>query len=129
MARVLLATLTGILVLAGGAAAGTVVGIGEQSQGSLVRLQRGDTLVVSLGANATTGYSWRVAAVDRHVLAPDASGYVAARHAPGIVGSGGVAVLTFRAVAAGRTALKLAYVSPGRKPTAARRFAVVVLVR
>ena len=125
----LLASALAFLALAATAAAGSVVGIGEQSAGTTVRLHRGDTLAVSLGANATTGYSWRLSSVDRTVLSPDATTYVGSKHAPGIVGAGGVAVLTFKAVAQGRTALKLAYVGPGRNPPTAKRFTVSVIVR
>lgn len=124
----LLAGALALLALGGTAAAQSVVGIGEQSAGTTVRLHRGDTLVVSLGANATTGYSWRLSGVDRTVLRPDATSYVESKHPPGIVGAGGIAVLTFKAAARGRTTLKLAYVGPGRSPPTAKRFTVSVVV-
>jgi inhibitor of cysteine peptidase len=114
--------------LAGVAAGQSVVGIGEQSVGTTVRLHRDDILALSLGANASTGYSWKLAAVDRSVLRPDASTYLESTHPPGMVGSGGVSVLTFKAVAAGRTALRLAYVGPGRNAPTDKRFSVSVVV-
>jgi inhibitor of cysteine peptidase len=116
-----------VLAFAGSDAGGAVVGIGEQLAGTTVRLHRDDTLVVSLGANASTGYSWRTASVDRKVLRPDSTAYVAPMNRAR-VGASGVAVLTFKAVAAGRTVLKLAYVGPGRHPPTGRRFTVSVVV-
>jgi predicted secreted protein len=111
------------------ASAQAVVGIGEQSAGTTVHLQRGDLLAVSLSANGTTGYHWRLAAVDRTVLLPDAATYVTSLHPTGLVGSGGVALMTFKAVARGHTALRLVYVGPGRSPAIGKRFAVTVVVR
>jgi inhibitor of cysteine peptidase len=127
--RIVSAALLAALALGSAAAAQSVVGIGEQSIGTVVSLHRGDTLAVTLGANATTGFSWRLTAVNRSVLRPDSTAYITSMLAPGLAGSGGVAVLTFKALARGRTTLSLAYVGPGRSPPTAKRFAVSIVVR
>jgi predicted secreted protein len=129
MGRILLAATVVAAVFGAQASAQAVVGIGDQSAGTTVRLQPGDLLAVSLSANGTTGYHWRLAAVNRTVLRPDAATYVASLHPAGVVGSGGIALLTFKAVGRGRTALRLVYVGPGRSPAIGKRFAVTVFVR
>lgn len=118
-----------LLAAAVPALAGDVVKVGQNANGKTVRLDVGDTLVVSLAGNATTGYEWTVAAIDLKVLKPAGKQYVPKKVAPGIVGAGGTYVLRFRAAAAGKTALKLAYARPwekGVKP--ARTFSLTVAV-
>ncbi len=119
------AVLVVALALAAPVSAATVVGIGEQANGKSVALHRGDTLAVTLPANPSTGYAWKVSAVDRHVLAATANGFVAPTTK--LVGAPGVAVLLFRAAAAGKTVLRLAYVAPGTGK-AGQRFSVTVRV-
>jgi inhibitor of cysteine peptidase len=117
------------LALAGAAAAGgpRIVGIGEQKDGEDTKAHVGDTLVVTLGANRSTGYSWKVAAVNRSVLRLNTSGYVPA-HRPLVPGASGIAVIVFKVVARGKTVLKLNYVSAGTPKKVSKTFSITVNV-
>jgi predicted secreted protein len=104
----------------------TIVKVGPRANGSSVRVHQRDLLIVSLPGNATTGYAWRVRAVDRKVLELLSSKYVP-RKSGGKVGTGGTYVFRFMGVAAGKTGLKLAYVQGGN-PHPARTYRLTVTV-
>lgn len=79
--------------------------------GHEMQLKKGQTLVVTLEGNPTTGYSWEVAEplneqVLRQVGEPE---FKAESDA---LGAGGVQILRFEAVNAGKTTLKLIYHRP-----------------
>jgi len=118
------------LALVGTAAATgpRIVGVGEQKDGEHAKAHVGDTLVVSLGANPSTGYSWKVATANRSVLRFDSASYVKAAKAPLIAGAPGVAVLIFKVVGRGKTTLKLNYVSAGTPAKVGKTFSVVLSV-
>jgi inhibitor of cysteine peptidase len=124
----ILTVLVAALALAAQASAGRIVGIGEQKNGRNVKVHVGDLVVVTLRANPSTGYAWRVSALNRRLLAPDATGYIGQKVSAKVVGSSGVAVLLFRALALGKTPLRLAYVGPGTAHPVGRRFAITVQV-
>jgi inhibitor of cysteine peptidase len=109
------------------AAGPRIVGIGEQKDGENAKAHVGDTLVVTLGANRSTGYSWKVAAVNRKVLRFDSSGYAAA-HSSLTAGAHGIAVVVFKVVARGKATLKLNYVSAGTPRKVAKSFSVLINV-
>ncbi len=72
------------------------------------QLKKGQTLVVTLEGNPTTGYSWEVAEpLDEQVLR--LVGEPEFKAESDLVGAGGVQILRFEAVNAGKTTLKLAY--------------------
>jgi inhibitor of cysteine peptidase len=99
----------------------------EADAGRTVELRTGDRLAVSLAGNPTAGYSWEVAAVDARVLAP--AGQPAYHASSASMGSGGVFAFEFEAVAAGQTALRLAYRRPWEKRRRpAQTYAVHVMV-
>ena len=125
-----LVTLVVALVLAGTAVAGgpRIVGVGEQKDGEDTKAHVGDTLVVTLGANRSTGYSWKVAAVNRAVLRLNTSGYVPAVRPPLVPGASGIAVIVFKVVARGKTVLKLNYVSAGTPKKVSKTFSITVNV-
>jgi inhibitor of cysteine peptidase len=90
---------------AGTAAAARVVSVGTSANGKSLELKRGDTLVVRLDANPTTGYDWAIVGkpkclrlVGRSFVAPP----------PGLVGAGGKDVFRFSAKK-GRGKLQLVY--------------------
>lgn len=122
----LLVTTVAIGALATAAAAGTVVRVGPKSNGKVVQLKTSDILVVSLPGNATTGFSWKVRAVDKTVLRPTSSKYVP-RSSGGKVGAGGTFVLRFRADHAGTTRLRLGYMQAGSTKVA-KTYALRVIV-
>lgn len=97
--------LTGILY-ACKASANTIT-INEQNAGKTIELKTGDTLVVSLDGNLTTGFSWIPAAQDPILL--EQVGDVEVTPASDAIGSPGKIVLKFNATAKGQTDLHLEY--------------------
>ena len=78
------------------------------------QLKRGQTLVVTLEANPTTGNSWEVAEpLDEQVLRQ--AGEPEFKAESDLVGAGGVQILRFEAVNAGKFTLKLVYRRPWEK--------------
>jgi predicted secreted protein len=104
-----------------------IVKVGPKANGATVLLHPADTLVVSLPGNATTGYSWRIRAVNRTVLQHTSTRYVP--KTPIRVGSGGTYVLRFKAAMAGVSTLKLVYVRAGRNAKVAKKFTLDVNVK
>ena len=75
------------------------------------QLKKGQTLVVTLEGNPTTGYSWEVAEpLDEQVLRQ--VGEAEFKAESDLVGAGGVQILRFETVNAGQTTLKLVYHRP-----------------
>jgi inhibitor of cysteine peptidase len=82
----------------------------EGDCGSTVELNTGDTLVLTLEVNPTTGYTWEVESDDPAVIEsisepeynPDSSA----------IGAGGTYTYRFRAVAEGQVTLRLIYHRP-----------------
>lgn len=77
-------------------------------------LNVGDTLLVRLVSNPSTGYSWKVAAVDKKLLKQIGDSVMQ----PGpkaLPGAPEHQVFKFRAIAAGATVLRLDYVRPWEK--------------
>ena len=89
------------------------MGIGQKQNGEKTSINLGDTLVVSLPANAGTSFNWKLAAVTRTVLRPDASGYIPAAKPPLAQGAAGIAVFVFKAIKIGRSTLKINYTKTG----------------
>ena len=78
------------------------------------QLKKGQTLVVTLEGNPTTGYSWEVAEpLDEQVLRQ--AGEPEFKAESDLVGAGGVQILRFEAVNAGKFTLKLVYRRPWEK--------------
>ena len=101
-------------VLVGTAAATRIVGVGGNKNGENVTIDVGDVIVVSLSAQpASSGYGWRVAAINRQVLRPDSAAYVAGARASTVAGYGGVQVMLFKAIRQGKSDLKLNYRKAG----------------
>jgi len=90
------------------------VKVGIDDNGREVQLKKGQTLVVTLEANPTTGYSWEVAEpLDEQVLRQ--VGEPEFKQESEALGAGGVQVLRFEAVNAGQITLKLVYHRPWEK--------------
>jgi inhibitor of cysteine peptidase len=82
--------------------------------GREMQLKKGQTLVVTLEGNPTTGYSWEVAEpLDEQVLRQ--VGEAEFKAESDLVGAGGVQILRFEAVNAGQITLKLVYHRPWEK--------------
>jgi len=84
------------------------------NDGREMQLKKGQTLVVTLEGNPTTGYSWEVAEpLDEKVLRQ--AGEPEFKQESDALGAGGVQILRFEAVNAGKTTLKLIYHRPWEK--------------
>ena len=78
------------------------------------QLKKGQTLVVTLEGNPTTGYSWEVAdPLNEQVLRQ--AGEPEFKAESDLIGAGGVQILRFEAVNAGKFTLKLVYHRPWEK--------------
>lgn len=113
MNRVIVATIVCLVLVGAGCRSlspATVVEVGPNDIGRTLVLSTGHSLVVTLPANPTTGYSWAVRSSTAAVLRANGEEYVAS--APERVGSGGTQRLTFVAASVGRTSLTFEYRRP-----------------
>ena len=92
---------------------GTVVTAGAAHNGKSVSLHVGDQLVVSLKANATTGFAWKIRSVKKAVLKPHSIKYVPDPNPKHLVGVGGVYKLRLKALTKSTTTLRLKYLRSG----------------
>ena len=96
--------------------------------GSQVELNAGQTLVVSLEGNPTTGYTWEAAELDEQVLRQ--VGEAEFKPDSDAIGAGGVQTLRFETVNSGQTTLKLVYHRPWEEDVEPlETFSVQVVVR
>lgn len=74
----------------------------------------GKEFVITLDANATTGYEWQLATpVDDKLISLMSSEYVSDK--TGLVGSGGKSVWTFKALQAGKAQISFKYIRSWEK--------------
>jgi predicted secreted protein len=83
--------------------------------GTTVDAAVGDMVVVSLVANATTGYEWQFTAGDTFTI--EKSEYVPDPNPDGLAGSGGTQVVTLKVTEAGTSDLTGVYVRPWETPS------------
>ena len=97
--------------------------------GSEIELKKGQSLVITLEANPTTGYTWEVVEpLDEQVLRQ--VGEIEFKPESDLVGAGGVQIIQFKIVSAGRTALKLVYHRPWEKDVEPlKTFSIQVVAR
>lgn len=104
--------------------------IGLDQNGDTVSLALGQTLIVALDGNATTGYVWELGRVKKKVLSTDGDvTYTPTPLATPQPGSGGVFTARITAVGLGQSYVKLVYDRPfeaGAPPI--KTFTVLVLV-
>ena len=104
----------------------------KTDNGNRVELKKGQTLVVTLESNPSTGYSWEVAEGMGTVLQQqgEAEFQPAKTGDQQLVGAGGSETLRFEAAAAGETTLKLVYHRPWEKEVEPlETFSIEVVVR
>lgn len=78
-----------------------------------IALAVGEQATIELAANATTGYTWELAAdPDANIVAIVSDTYTATPVDSGVVGSGGSQRVVIRGVAAGTATIELRYVRP-----------------
>ena len=102
----------------------------DADTGKPVSVARGQTLVVTLEANATTGFRWEASPGFAPTLAQvGTADYVARPASNGVAGAPGDMVFRFRAETPGTTTLELAYrrpFEPGVAPAKTVRYDVTV---
>jgi len=104
------------------------VKLDERNSGRRIELAKGQVLAISLKANPTTGYTWEVVEIDKHVL--EQEGEAEFKPQSDLIGAPGVETFSFRAVNAGETFLKLGYRRPWEKDVETERtFSLRVIVR
>jgi predicted secreted protein len=108
------------LVLMAGIAVGTMaatagggksINIDASYSGKQVELSIGESLVVTLASNVTTGYSWTLTGIsDESVLQKTKNEYIAPK--TNLVGAGGQEVWTFKALKKGTSTISMGYSRP-----------------
>jgi inhibitor of cysteine peptidase len=110
----LVTLLTALIVTTGCSPQQQEVKATMDDNGSEMQLKKGQTLVVTLEGNPTTGYSWEVEEpLDEQVLRQVGEAEFKAESEA--LGAGGVQILRFEAVNAGQITLKLVYHRPWEK--------------
>ena len=80
------------------------VAVTHEQKGRVILVKVGDSIVLQLPENPTTGYSWAIDAIDSKLLEAGAPAY----HGEGAsLGSGGAKTWTLKARAPGRTRVEL----------------------
>ncbi len=91
------------------------VSISVADAGKTITLNKGDTLIVTLDGNITTGYNWEMLPLDPAILEQVGEPEVTPNGSQ--LGASGKIVLKFRAVQTGQAKLDLAYQRPFEKNT------------
>ncbi len=94
--------------------------------GTTVDAKVGDTVVVSLDANATTGYEWQFTAGGTFSI--ESSKYVSDPNPDNLAGKGGTQVVTLKVTKAGSSDLSGQYVRPWETPSPSPAADVTVTV-
>jgi inhibitor of cysteine peptidase len=102
---------------------------GWARNGKTVTLHPGQTLVVQLDSNRTTGYGWSGVPPSGAVLIQEgAPVYATVQPSNQRVGAGGRDVFKYKAAAKGRVQISLAYERRWEKVPPAKTFALTVLI-
>lgn len=95
----------------GSSVSGHAITVGDAENGRAITLSRGDTLILLLASNRSTGYAWKVVRDDPAYLKP--LGAPAYKRPPGSpVGGGGYQLFRFIAEKPGTASLTLKYSRP-----------------
>lgn len=89
------------------ACSGKIVKINADDNGSTIEMKKGETLILSINGNPTTGYTWEVESVDQNIL--QSTGEADYKSDSAAVGAGGTYKFKFTTVNPGSTTLKLKY--------------------
>jgi inhibitor of cysteine peptidase len=105
----ILFVLVPILATACGPAKPIALTIAEN--GGHVNINVGSQIIITLDGNPSTGYTWETKDLDTKVLEQIGDPIFISNN-PGLVGSGGILTLTFKALQTGTTTLTLIYHRP-----------------
>lgn len=123
--KFILMMILSMLVLTGCGQPGDIV-LAESDSGSQVTLNPGQTLVIQLEGNPSTGFTWEVAEVDASVLGQ--VGDIEFEADSELLGAGGIQRLRFEPSGSGETVLELVYHRPWETEDPAQTFSVQVIV-
>ena len=84
----------------------------KKDDGITVKLEPGDTLVITLDANPSTGYSWHVLEMDASILKAEKKEF---QPRSNLLGAPGMEILCFTGLRPGDTKLVLGYLRPWEK--------------
>ncbi len=128
LAATMTITVLGAAACAAPGSGGGTTELTAADSGSAIQVANGQSIVIRLDANSTTGYSWQQApGLDESVVKLVSESYQQATASPGMVGAGGTDVWTYQAVGAGTTTIALTY-QRANDPTGASSFTVNVTV-
>jgi inhibitor of cysteine peptidase len=100
----------------------------QKMDGQTISVKAGDTFVVKLAGNPTTGYSWQLADHDENIVKLDGNPEYKSDSA--LVGSGGMYTYHFKAVSSGTVPLKFDYLRTWETNTApAQTFSIIIDVQ
>ncbi|MFA6170482.1 MAG: protease inhibitor I42 family protein [Candidatus Margulisiibacteriota bacterium] len=108
LALALFALIAGCLSLPGGTER-----LSEKDNGGDLHLTVGDTLIITLNANPTTGYNWEIESLNPLLL--EQRGQAQFHAQSQAIGAPGKMTFTFKAIAPGTCALGLVYRRPWEK--------------
>lgn len=106
------------VVISDPAKPGKTIVLTDADNNETVQVAEGDTLVVRLQSNPSTGYRWTVAENVDLILKPESVRYVQGANRPG---AGGYQEFTFSVVGNGEHSLKMLYQRPWRRSTQAAK--------
>ena len=108
-----------------------VVNVDSSDSGKQVELSVGQSLVVTLDSNASTGYSWSLTEnSDETVLSNTGNKYInPPQTTPPIVGAPGVEEWTFKALKKGTSTISLGYRRPWESTPPVETFDLTVVVK
>ena len=89
-----------------------------------IETKAGETFMIKLESNPTTGYSWRLATLQSGIVEKVSNVYKSTKTQERIVGSGGIEEWTFKAAAKGKVTMTLEYVRPCEKDVPPVKIAV-----
>jgi len=128
MKKLMIIAIVGTILLATLAGCGNkTVKVDQSMNGQTITVKKGETIVISLTGNPTTGFNWAAADLDTAILAQQ--GDAAFKADSNLIGAGGTVTLTFEAVGTGTTTLTLNYMRSWETAVAPEKvFTVSVVV-
>ncbi|MBA4421112.1 MAG: hypothetical protein C0391_08180 [Anaerolinea sp.] len=98
-----------VLMTTSACATNKTIEVSAESNGSRVEMQTGDTLVITLEGNITTGYQWELLPNNEGVMQLQGDPEYVQKSAGNLKGAGGVCHFTLKAMQPGSTRVELKY--------------------
>ena len=109
--------LTGLIILAGCSTKHKEVRLTKTNNGDTITLTKGETLILDLDSNPTTGYQWSVNETNEQILKQKGEAVFSQPTTEGepLLGAGGTETFHFEAVGKGQVTLKIDYLRSWEK--------------